>query len=78
MSKLAEDFKGTQHEEMAKGYIEFATRHKVMHVYWPCPNQGLQEPAVLAIQSNSTTQSFPTLWKDPGPVIYDEMDCLKT
>lgn len=28
MSKLAEDFKGTQHEEMAKGYIEFATRHK--------------------------------------------------
>lgn len=33
MSKLAEDFKGTQHEEMAKGYIEF----KVMHVYWPCP-----------------------------------------
>ena len=37
MSKLAEDFKGTQHEEMAKGYIEFATRHKVMHVYWPCP-----------------------------------------
>ncbi|PFX17995.1 uncharacterized protein LOC111340120 [Stylophora pistillata] len=28
MTRLAEDFKGTEHEDMAKGYIDFATRHK--------------------------------------------------
>ena len=30
ISKLVEDFKGTKYEEMGKGNLEFAIRHKVI------------------------------------------------
>ena len=32
MSKLVEDFRGTDHAENAQAVLEFATRHKVWHL----------------------------------------------
>ena len=34
MSKLVEDFRGTEHAENAQAVLEYATRHKVWHFLW--------------------------------------------
>ena len=42
MSKLVEEFKGTDHAENTQALLEFATRHKVKHpcaIHWKSMGQ---------------------------------------